>query len=67
MDHLFVYCLVYEKCQRLETRVSMVEWTREKLDTMEIEGVVRDNLLATAKSLLVDDPLGWPLRKRSFI
>ena len=65
MHHLFVYCSVYEKW-RLETGMSVVEWTREKLDTMGIEGVVRNNLLATAKSLLVNDPLVWPLQKTLF-
>jgi len=65
MHHVFVYCRVYEGWRR-EAGMSIVEWTTEKLDAMEVEGVVRDNLLITAKSLLVDDPLVWLLQKMLF-
>ena len=33
-----------------------MEWTKDKLDILEVEGVVRDNLLEAAKSLFIDDP-----------
>ena len=65
MHHVFVYCSVY-RGWRIEAGSSVVEWTKEKLDTMEIEGVVRDNLLEAAKSLFIDDPLVWPLQKTLF-
>lgn len=65
MHHVFVYCRIYEEW-RIETGMSLVEWTTEKLNTMEVEGVVRDNLLKTVKSLFIDDPLVWPLQKTLF-
>jgi len=65
MHHVFVYCKVYEEWRK-EAGTSIVEWTMEKLDAMEVEEVVRDNLLITAKSLLVDDPLVWLLQKTLF-
>ena len=65
MHHVFVYCRVYEDW-RIETGMNLVDWTKEKLDMMEVRGIVRDNLLKTAKSLFIDDPSVWPLQKTLF-
>jgi len=65
MHHIFIYCKAYEGW-RIETGISIVEWTKEKLNAMEVEEVVRDNLLITAKSLFIDDPVVWLLQKTLF-
>ncbi|KIJ89974.1 hypothetical protein K443DRAFT_117276 [Laccaria amethystina LaAM-08-1] len=36
MHHIFVYCEVYEEW-RVEAGASVVEWTKEKLNTLEVE------------------------------
>jgi len=46
--------------------MSVMDWMKEKLNAVEIEGVVKDNLLNTAKSLFIDDPLVWLLQKMLF-
>ena len=33
--------------------MSVIEWTKEKLDAVEVEEVVKDNLLNAAKSSLL--------------
>jgi len=65
MHHVFADCRVYERW-RDEARTSVVAWTKEKLDAVEIEEVVKDSLLIAAKSLFSDDPLVWPLHKTFF-
>jgi len=65
MHHIFVDCRVYEDW-RVEAQMSVVEWTKEKLDAVEVKEVVKDSLLCTAKSLFVDDPLVWLLQKTLF-
>jgi hypothetical protein len=65
MHHVFVNCRIYESW-REETRMSVMNWTKEKLDAVDIEEVVKDNLLNTAKSLFIDDPRVWPLQKTLF-
>jgi len=65
MHHLFVYCKMYKEW-RAEAGASVVEWTKEKLDMLEVEEVIENNLLKSAKSLFADDPLVWPLQKMLF-
>jgi hypothetical protein len=65
MHHIFVNCRIYESW-REETRMSVMNWTKEKLDAVDIEEVVKDNLLNTAKSLFIDDPRVGPLQKTLF-
>jgi hypothetical protein len=54
MHHIFVYCEVYVEW-RVEAGASVVEWTKEKLNTLEVEEVIANNLLNSAKSLFT-----WP-------
>ena len=65
MHHIFVDCRIYESW-RDEARMNVVDWTKEKLDAVDIEEVVKDSLLTAAKSLFIDDPLVWPLQKTLF-
>jgi hypothetical protein len=65
MHHIFVYCEVYEEW-RAEAGASVVEWTKEKLNTLEVEEVIANNLLNSAKSLFTDDPSVWLLQKMFF-
>lgn len=65
MHHVFVNCRIYERW-REETWISVMNWTKEKLNAVDVEEVVKDNLLNTAKSLFIDDPLAWPLQKTFF-
>jgi hypothetical protein len=65
MHHVFVDCRIYERW-RDEAWTSVVDWTKEKLDAVEIEEVVKDSLLIAAKSLFSDDPLVWLLHKTFF-
>ena len=65
MHHIFVDCRIY-KGWRDEARMSVVDWTKEKLDAVEIEEAVKDSLLTAAKLLFIDDPLVWPLQKTLF-
>ena len=65
MHHVFVYCEKY-KGWREEAEASIVEWTKEKLDILEVEEVIANNLLKSAKSLFADDPVIWPLQETFF-
>lgn len=65
MRHLFVHCQQYEDWHRNAGK-EVVEKTELKLTTMKIEGVVRDNLLNTAKFLFTDNPSVWPLHHTLF-
>jgi len=52
MHHVFVNCRIF-KNWRAEAQMSVIEWTKEKLDAVEVEEVVKDNLLNAAKSSLL--------------
>lgn len=65
MHHVFVYCEAYREW-RAEAEASVVEWTKDRLATLEVEEVVANNLLKSAKSLFTDDPSVWPLQKTLF-
>ena len=58
--HLFVKCPIYQQW-REEALDKVTEKTVLKLATMQIEGIVRDNLVTAAKSLFSDNPCIWPL------
>ena len=65
MHHVFVYCEAYREW-RAEAEASVVEWTKDRLATLEVEEVVANNLLKSAKSLFTDDPSVWPPQKTLF-
>ena len=65
MHHVFVYCEKYKEW-REEAEASIVEWTKEKLEILEVEEVIANNLLKSAKSLFADDPVIWPLQETFF-
>ena len=65
MHHVFVYCKVYREW-REEPEASVVEWTKKRLATLEVEEIVVNNLLKSAKLIFTDDPSVWPLQKTLF-
>jgi len=60
MHHIFINCRQYSQW-RDDANRELVERTELKLANMKIEGVVKDGLLATAKSLFSDSAVVWPL------
>jgi hypothetical protein len=63
--HLFVHCSQYKQW-RIEAAKDIIAKTELKLETMKIEGIVRDNLLHAAKFLFMDEPSVWPLHHTMF-
>ncbi|KAF8168377.1 hypothetical protein B0H34DRAFT_670556 [Crassisporium funariophilum] len=58
--HIFLKCPQY-KTWRTKTKDEVVRKTELKVETMEIRGPTKENLIRAAKSLFVDDELVWPL------
>ena len=66
MRHLFVKCRNYQQL-RDEACEQTIAKTELKLATMQIKGIVKDNLIAAAKSLFTDSSTIWgPLHLTMF-
>lgn len=56
----FIECQHYDKWRK-EAEREVVEKTKLKAETIEIDKQTKCTLVTTAKSLFIDDPMIWPL------